>query len=169
MLTTGEPTTTTYSRTYRVSAAFRRTGTYCGEQHDPDLGLYYLRARYYNPLTGRFMSRDPNEPKLRGPDGTPIDPGKLHKYLYAGGDPINLKDPTGREEAEEQAGPILTFTEVEVGTTSFTRDVFLCIISLAAEAKGVLSPDPDLLDVVLGDIGLLGCPVASPYGPGPAE
>ena len=30
---------------------------YRGEEYDPDLGLYYLRARYYNPLTGRFMSR----------------------------------------------------------------------------------------------------------------
>jgi RHS repeat-associated protein len=32
---------------------------YRGDQFDPDLGLYYLRARYYNPATGRFMSRDP--------------------------------------------------------------------------------------------------------------
>ncbi len=31
---------------------------YRGEQWDSDLGLYYLRARYYNPLTGRFMSRE---------------------------------------------------------------------------------------------------------------
>ncbi len=30
---------------------------YRGEQYDSDLGLYYLRARYYNPLAGRFMSR----------------------------------------------------------------------------------------------------------------
>ena len=35
---------------------------YRGEQYDP-LGLYYLRARYYNPLTGRFMSRDPEDPQ----------------------------------------------------------------------------------------------------------
>ncbi len=27
---------------------------YRGEQYDADLGLYYLRARYYNPATGRF-------------------------------------------------------------------------------------------------------------------
>jgi RHS repeat-associated protein len=32
---------------------------YRGEQYDSDLGLYYLRARYMNPLTGRFLSRDP--------------------------------------------------------------------------------------------------------------
>jgi YD repeat-containing protein len=30
---------------------------YDGEQYDPDLGLYNLRARYYNPQTGRFLSR----------------------------------------------------------------------------------------------------------------
>jgi RHS repeat-associated protein len=32
---------------------------YRGEQYHSDLGLYYLRARYYNPATGRFLSRDP--------------------------------------------------------------------------------------------------------------
>jgi RHS repeat-associated protein len=62
---------------------------YRGEQYDPDLGLYYLRARYYNPLTGRFMSRDPE-------DGQRINPTSLHKYLYAGGDPVDSIDPSGR-------------------------------------------------------------------------
>jgi RHS repeat-associated protein len=62
---------------------------YRGEQYDPDLGLYYLRARYYNPATGRFLSRDPE-------DGNEFDVKTLHKYLYAGGDPVNASDPTGR-------------------------------------------------------------------------
>jgi RHS repeat-associated protein len=62
---------------------------YRGEQYDSDLGLYYLRARYYNPATGRFLSRDPE-------DGYTNDPASLHKYLYANGDPVNLADPTGR-------------------------------------------------------------------------
>jgi len=47
-------------------------------------------ARYYNPITGRFMSRDPEK-------GHPTKPASLHKYLYAHGDPVNLKDPTGRD------------------------------------------------------------------------
>jgi RHS repeat-associated protein len=62
---------------------------YRGEQYDPDLRLYYLRARYFNPVTGRLLSRDPA-------DGRITDPRTLHKYLYAAADPVNLADPTGR-------------------------------------------------------------------------
>ncbi len=68
---------------------------YRGEQFDPDLQLYYLRARYFNPLTGRFLTRDPL-------NGQITDPHTLHKYLYAGGDPINAVDPTGRADLFEQ-------------------------------------------------------------------
>ena len=69
---------------------------YRGEFFDSDLELYYLRARYYSPLTGRFVGRDPNDPELFRPDGYPTDPSALHKYLYAGGDPVNRIDPSGR-------------------------------------------------------------------------
>ena len=50
-------------------------------------------ARYYNPLTGRFLSSDPAEGDLTSPE-------TLHKYLYADGDPVNGIDPTGWEDAE---------------------------------------------------------------------
>ena len=62
---------------------------YRGEQYDPDLGLYYLRARYYSPLTGRFLTRDPDAGQIKAP-------ATLHKYLYAAADPVNRIDPTGR-------------------------------------------------------------------------
>ena len=52
--------------------------TFTGEQNDPN-GLEYLRARYYDNATGRFLSRDP----LGG------------GYPYAGGNPANMIDPTG--------------------------------------------------------------------------
>jgi len=61
---------------------------YCGERWDSDLGLYYLRARYLNPGTGRFMTMDTFE-------GTQSDPASLHKYLYASANPVNLIDPSG--------------------------------------------------------------------------
>jgi len=50
---------------------------YRGEQYDSDLGLYYLRARYLNPLSGRFLTRDPEAGHIKVPVS-------LHKYVYAG-------------------------------------------------------------------------------------
>jgi RHS repeat-associated protein len=61
---------------------------YGGEQWDPDLGMYYLRARYLNPNLGRFQTRDTFE-------GSTSDPLSLHKYLYCHDNPANNTDPTG--------------------------------------------------------------------------
>lgn len=55
-----------FGNSFTVSGSTPNEMMYRGEQYDSDLGLYYLRARYYNPLTGRFMSRDPEE-------GTPLE------------------------------------------------------------------------------------------------
>lgn len=82
-----------------------RTGTtannylYRGEQSDPDLGMYYLRARFYNQGTGRFWNQDSYE-------GSSGDPASLHKYLYANADPLGFRDPGGR----------MTMAEVMVDT-----------------------------------------------------
>jgi RHS repeat-associated protein len=64
---------------------------YTGQQLDPDTGLYYLRARYYDPADGRFTSRDPFA-------GSPHDPPSLHKYLYCRASPVDKWDPTGWAE-----------------------------------------------------------------------
>jgi RHS repeat-associated protein len=54
---------------------------FAGQQTDADSGLQYLRARYYDPGTGRFLSRDPL--------------GIGNGYSYASNNPVNLVDPTG--------------------------------------------------------------------------
>ncbi|MDY0165550.1 MAG: RHS repeat-associated core domain-containing protein, partial [Thermoguttaceae bacterium] len=51
-------------------------------------GLQYLRARYYNPATGRFTRLDPFAGNLN-------DPQSLHKYLYCHADPVMGVDPSG--------------------------------------------------------------------------
>ncbi|MGH2458094.1 MAG: RHS repeat-associated core domain-containing protein, partial [Chloroflexota bacterium] len=60
---------------------------YTGQQADGN-GLVYLRARYYDPTSGRFLSQDP----LRGAFA---DPQTLNPYAYAGNNPPTLADPTG--------------------------------------------------------------------------
>ncbi|XOV82413.1 MAG: putative Ig domain-containing protein [bacterium] len=72
-----------------------RTGTsdnpyqFATERYGVEESLVYLRARYYDPETGRFISRDPFEGVLR-------DPVSLHRYLYAHANPIVNRDPTGK-------------------------------------------------------------------------
>ena len=100
----------------RAGCVGNRVRSFCsGEQFDADLGLYYLRARYYNAATGRFLSRDPE-------DGKPVDPQSLHKYLYAGGDPVNMVDPTGRVDTIE---------------TIFTTTVISSPLEIGAEEVGL--------------------------------
>jgi len=71
-----------------------RTGTtinefqYVGEQWDPNAGFYYLRARWYDPENGRFVSVDPWE-------GDPQAPVSLHRYLYGNDSPAQFIDPSG--------------------------------------------------------------------------
>ena len=52
-------------------------------------GLYFMRARYYDSLIGRFISEDPVE-------GDYINPVSLHKYLYAANNSLIYSDPSGK-------------------------------------------------------------------------
>ena len=61
---------------------------YAGQLLDPS-GLYYMRARWYDPATGRFISRDP----IAGDAGTPVS---LNSFGYGYGNPIRISDPSGQ-------------------------------------------------------------------------
>ena len=69
--------------------------TFTGEQNDP-AGLEYLRARYYEPANGRFLSRDPFMGLVRNPQS-------LNRYAYALNNPVNLRDPSGLQGGGEVA------------------------------------------------------------------
>ncbi|MGD0706224.1 MAG: RHS repeat-associated core domain-containing protein [Trebonia sp.] len=56
---------------------------FTGQYTDPESGLVYLRARYYDPATGQFLTVDP----MVDETGTP--------YAYVGDDPLDNTDLTG--------------------------------------------------------------------------
>ncbi len=107
MMLGGNPTTASPAATKLL---------YAGEQFDPSLGHYYLRARYYNPSNGRFNQTDPFA-------GNPSDPQSLHKYLYAHCNPVNGTDPTGKMtfiEVTAIASIISTMLSVAIPVTTAT-------------------------------------------------
>ncbi len=67
-----------------------------GMWKDAGTGLYYVRARYYDARTGRFLSRDPAEGRLEEPE-------TLMPYAFANGNPYVFQDPTGRFTLAELA------------------------------------------------------------------
>ncbi len=89
---------------------------YAGEFYDSETGLYYLRARYYNPYIGRFISED----SYWGEDNNPLS---LNRYTYAHNDPIQYIDPTGHAAVTKAAlsavvvGAIKGITSKIVSTT----------------------------------------------------
>lgn len=84
-----------YGEAQDVDDFFEQPFMYAGQQNDsydtsdmPNTGLYYMRARYYDPIIGIFMTRDP----YKGDIGSPQT---LNPYLYALGNPANFTDPSG--------------------------------------------------------------------------
>jgi RHS repeat-associated protein len=68
---------------------------YTGEQWDASAGLVFLRARYYQPATGRFLSKDLWT-------GDQLWPQALNPYVYVVNNPINLIDPSGLQGVGEE-------------------------------------------------------------------
>jgi len=62
---------------------------YTGREQDNESGLYYYRARYYDPEVGRFISEDP----------LGFEAG-INFYAYVNNNPVNLRDPMGLEAGD---------------------------------------------------------------------
>ncbi|AIG26121.1 RHS repeat domain-containing protein [Brevibacillus laterosporus] len=61
---------------------------YAGELYDEESGLIYLRARYYDPNDGRFITEDTYK-------GQVDNPLSLNRYTYVHNNPVGNVDPTG--------------------------------------------------------------------------
>jgi len=64
---------------------------FTGEAWDVEVELLYLRARYYQPEVGRFVTKDPWA-------GDVWRPGTLNRYAYVQNSPVNSTDPTGLQD-----------------------------------------------------------------------
>jgi len=117
---------------------------YTARELDSETGLYFLRARYYNQSTGRFVSEDPV-----GFDGDAVD-----FFAYANENPTNVTDPFGLQGTATapaptkpisppiKAPPIVEPPLPTAGATSTSSSTLGRILGVLGEAVG------DALNVV---------------------
>lgn len=114
--------------------------TFTGEENDSS-ALIYLRARYYDPLVGRFLSRDPFPAQA-------TDTQTFNRYAYVKNNPTNYVDPSGE----------ISWQEVAVGTAKAIAGGIEMAVGLAGVATGSAGTGG----------GLVACPVTLGAGCGVA-
>jgi RHS repeat-associated protein len=80
---------------------------FTGQQSDPT-GLSFLRARYFNPSLGRFISQDTVQPNAPGSQG-------YNFYSYVANNPTTVIDPSGHAGIGELAARLVTTITVSPG------------------------------------------------------
>ncbi len=109
---------------------------YAGEQTESDSGLIYLRARYYDPEIGRFISRDPFSGYMAVPESQ-------NMYAYAHNNPVRFVDPSGEcvETPWDVLNVIYDVGKIAYGYISGNQNtVSEGYVDLGADSLAVLVP-----------------------------
>ena len=102
-----------------------------GREYSDATGLYYYRARYYDPALGRFISEDP----------TAFDAGDSNLYRYVGNSPLNGIDPLGLVSQAEYTA--ISRAIVATVRRCITRTVGASVVTSALESGLYLFLLPD--------------------------
>jgi len=120
-------------RTVNAPAAAGNRQFFHGKAVDPDTGLSYFGARYYDPVVGRFMGVDPQH----------FDENNLHsfnRYAYANNNPYRYVDPDGRSPLD------IGFLLYDLGSLAHAlyqgNSVGEAAIGVGLSVVGVISPVP---------------------------
>ena len=119
---------------------------YCGEYYDKETEEIYLRARYYQPKAGRFLTKDTYT-------GEEDEPESLHLYTYCENDGVNMIDPTGHFAfvvAIPTAAKVVVDLAVSLYVTKRVYDVVSDVSKM--EQRSQLQTEVRSTDITLEDV-----------------
>jgi RHS repeat-associated protein len=99
--------------------------SFTGHQFDAATGLFYARARYYDPALGRFLSQDPE--------------WAVNPYVYALDAPLEFTDPTGRAALTEEQ---IKFNKL---AAALQRSKGVSQAAARAQAERITAQGPDAI------------------------
>ena len=104
---------------------------YCDQLYDFETGNYYMRARYYNPESGRFISEDPIK------DG-------INWYAYCGGNPVVFVDINGLDKTR-----MLDVPKIQ---QKYENDCWAAVLSMtiAYETNNTIDRQDEIVRIVEG-------------------
>lgn len=129
---------------------------YTSRELEPEIGIYYYRARYYDPGTGRFLSEDPSS----------FDGQDVNFYIYAHSNPVLFNDPSGKLSAAglvcmmgalayktiDDTSELLNISEEQKAVQQSINDVNHQITMLKAELDKTDCPYRDLREFALKEL-----------------
>lgn len=117
---------------------------FTGARWDEDLDLYYLRARWYDPETGRFLTPDPVRGEL-------TDSFTCHPYLYCLNRPLDLIDPLGTTYWEGFKSILPGQGKLAPALTETFATVESCVVNHVAEGidSHLIQGSPKIPQVVI--------------------
>jgi RHS repeat-associated protein len=103
---------------------------FTGQRDETSFGLMDYNARYYDPLSGRFISPDTVVPE-------PGNPQTLNRYSYVNNNPLRYKDPSGHwiESALDIAGIAYDIYDIHQNGLNWENG-----LSLTADVAGLILP-----------------------------
>ncbi|MBE7052211.1 MAG: RHS repeat-associated core domain-containing protein [Ruminococcaceae bacterium] len=124
------------------SETIENSHKYAGEYYDDETGLIYLRARYYDPSTRRFIQEDPAR-------------DELNWYVYANNNPIKYVDPSGLR-SKEAADKIIKDNASYIISAAQNFGVNPGILAATIYAEQRLNVDwkDDYIDGIVGFYGM---------------
>ena len=125
----GNPTIYDASGSEISQSAIGNRYLFQGREYDSATHLYYFRARYYNPETATWLSKDPKGIA-----------GGLNLYLAFGNNPVNFTDPMGLDNIHATGNLFFGAFEVFTGTVSEGVGFFVGMY-------GRLTNDQDITDI----------------------